>query len=125
VASLGRTLHSTRRRRRISLDRAVGETRIRREYIVAMENDDFAFQAPVYVKGFLVSYARLLRLDPEPLVRRFEEETGSTWDEAELLARQNAAWRAVVRMPSMTRPILFAGSVLMALIAAARLADLT
>jgi cytoskeletal protein RodZ len=120
---LGKTLHATRRRRRISLDRAAADTRIRRDYIVAMENDDFTFQAPVYVKGFLASYARILRVDPEPLVRRFEDEIASSDDKgAEVLAIQDAAWRDLVRMPSLARPILLAGGVLAALIAAARLA---
>jgi cytoskeletal protein RodZ len=122
VASLGKTLHATRRRRRISLDKAAADTRIRRDYIVAMESDDFSFQAPVYVKGFIANYARALRTDPEPLIRRFEEEVAPPRDEPELLAIQDAAWRDVVRMPSLARPIFLAGGVLTALIAAARLA---
>ena len=91
-ASLGATLHATRRRRRISMDRASAETRIRRDYLVAMEKDDFSFQAPVYVKGFVASYARFLRLDPAPLLAALEELHGPTPDEAAVLAEQNAVW---------------------------------
>lgn len=105
-ATIGRTLHATRRRRRISMARAATETRIRRDYLEAMERGDFSFQAPVYAKGFLTNYARFLRIDPTPLVLSLEEIYGSERNEALVLAEQNAAWTDTVRMPSFFRPIV-------------------
>lgn len=97
------------------MDRAVAETRIRRDYITAMEADDFSFQAPVYVRGFLASYARFLRLDPAPLLTRFDEAHGLPENEALVLAEQNAAWSGAVRMPTAFRPLAVTTALLLAL----------
>jgi hypothetical protein len=37
-----------------------------------MESGDFGFLAPVYVRGFLDSYARYLGADPDPLLAEFD-----------------------------------------------------
>jgi cytoskeletal protein RodZ len=114
---LGKALHATRRRRRISMDRAVMETRIRRDYIAAMEADDFSFQAPVYVRGFFANYARFLRLDPAPLLQRFDERFGGPANEAVVLAEQNAAWTGAAPMPSAFRPLAITTCLLLVLTA--------
>ena len=100
------------------MDRAVADTRIRRDYIVAMEADDFSFQAPVYVRGFLASYARFLRLDPAPLLHRFDDRFGALANEAIVLAEQNAMWTGAVRMPSAFRPLVITTCLLLLLTAA-------
>jgi cytoskeletal protein RodZ len=112
---LGKALHATRRRRRISMDRTVAETRIRRDYLTAMEADDFEFQAPVYVRGFLANYARFLRLDPAPLLARFDQAHALTENEAVVLAEQNAMWSGAVRMPSAFRPLAITACLLLIL----------
>jgi cytoskeletal protein RodZ len=38
-----------------------------------MENDEFDFLAPAYVRGFLRSYAAFLGLDPAPLLSEFDD----------------------------------------------------
>lgn len=119
--SLGRYLHATRRRRRISMDRAATETRIRRDYLQAMENDDFTFQAPVYVKGFLVNYAKFLRLDPKPLVAEFEAIVGGDSTHARDLADKNESWQGALRVPSSVPPVILAAVILAVLIAVALL----
>lgn len=42
-----------------------------------MESDEFDFLAPAYVRGFLTSYARYLRIDPDPLLREFDRRYGA------------------------------------------------
>ena len=41
-----------------------------------MESDEFDFLAPAYVRGFLKSYARYLRVEPGPLLEEFESRYG-------------------------------------------------
>jgi cytoskeletal protein RodZ len=42
-----------------------------------MESDEFDFLAPAYVRGFLKTYARFLRLNAEPLLEDFDRRFGS------------------------------------------------
>lgn len=58
------------------MDRAAEQTRIRADYLMRMESDEFDFLAPAYVRGFLRSYARYLRVDPDPLLEEFDHRYG-------------------------------------------------
>ncbi len=64
--SLGSLLRRSREERHIDLDEAVSTTRIRRNYLEALENEEWSkLPSQVFVKGFLRSYAELLGLDKE------------------------------------------------------------
>ena len=65
---MGAYLRAARSRRRVSIDRAAEQTRIRADFLMRMESDEFDFLAPAYVRGFLKTYARFLRVEPERLV---------------------------------------------------------
>ena len=41
-----------------------------------MESDEFDFMAPAYVRGFLKSYAKFLRVNTEPLLKEFDRLYG-------------------------------------------------
>ncbi|MEA2460353.1 MAG: hypothetical protein QOH90_530 [Actinomycetota bacterium] len=60
----------------MSIERAAEETRIRPDFLMRMESDEFDFLAPTYVRGFLRSYARYLKADPEPLMKEFDARFG-------------------------------------------------
>lgn len=75
-ATLGAYLRAARRHRRISIERAADQTRIRSDYLVRMEWDEFDFLAPAYVRGFVRTYARFLRLDPGAVVEQFDHMFG-------------------------------------------------
>jgi len=60
----------------VSIDRAAEQTRIRADFLMRMESDEFDFLAPAYVRGFLKNYARFLRVDPEPLLDEFDARWG-------------------------------------------------
>ena len=50
-------------------------TKIKTEHIRALESGDYAvFAAPVYIRGFLRTYGRILRLDPDELASALETE---------------------------------------------------
>jgi cytoskeleton protein RodZ len=70
--TIGAYLRAGRRKRRVSIERAAEETRIRADFLMRMESDEFDFLAPPYVRGFLRSYANFLRIDPQPLVDEFD-----------------------------------------------------
>ena len=76
--TMGAYLRAARRRRRISIERAAEDTRIRSDFLMRMESDEFDFLAPTYVRGFLKSYARYLRVDPDPLTAEFDSRFGGT-----------------------------------------------
>jgi len=73
---MGAYLRAARRRRRVSIDRAAEQTRIRADFLMRMESDEFDFLAPAYVRGFLKNYARFLRVDPDPLLDEFDDRWG-------------------------------------------------
>jgi cytoskeleton protein RodZ len=66
---IGAALRDARRRLGCSLTDAADDTKIRESYLAALEQEEFAgLGSDVYVRGFITSYARYLRLDPEPLL---------------------------------------------------------
>ncbi|MBA2312898.1 MAG: DUF4115 domain-containing protein [Actinobacteria bacterium] len=75
--SIGSCLRAARRKRRLSIERVAEDTRIRSDFLMRMESDEFDFLAPAYVRGFLRSYASFLRIDPDPLVDEFDRRFGS------------------------------------------------
>ena len=75
--TIGDFLRAARRKRRVSIESAAEETRIRADYLMRMESDELDFLAPAYVRGFLRSYARFLGLNPEPLLRDFDRRFGT------------------------------------------------
>ncbi|MDP2728477.1 MAG: DUF4115 domain-containing protein [Dehalococcoidia bacterium] len=64
MASLGQRLREAREQRGLSLEQVESSTRIRKSYLVALEEEDYAkLPHPTYVKGFIKSYTALLGLD--------------------------------------------------------------
>lgn len=72
MKSLGDTLKSSREDRGISMDQAVHETNISRNYLEALESETFEeFPAEAYLIGFLRNYADFLGLDQDKVVGQF------------------------------------------------------
>jgi len=62
--SAGTLLREARLRKDLTLDDASRSTKIRREQLICLENDDFSrFANMAYAKGFLLIYARYLGVD--------------------------------------------------------------
>ena len=60
----GTFLQKVRHYKNISIDQLSETSRISRPYLLSVETNDFhALPAPVYVRGFIVSVARLLGLN--------------------------------------------------------------
>ncbi|MGB8964243.1 MAG: RodZ domain-containing protein [Candidatus Cybelea sp.] len=70
--SLGQRFRAAREARGMSLSDVAGSIRIRPVYLAAIEDERWsAIGAPVYIRGFLRTYARFLGLDPEEAVGEF------------------------------------------------------
>ena len=92
ATGIGETLVAARRQQGVSLADAAAETRVRESYLAALEEEDFsALGGDVYVKGFLRSYARFLRLDPEPLIATYRAQFERSAEETATLAHQPVA----------------------------------
>lgn len=69
---IGDTLRGAREEQGRTLDEAARDTRVRTDYLRALEEESFdVFGGDVYAKGFLSTYARYLQLDPTPLLERY------------------------------------------------------
>ena len=73
MESLGKYLKNQRESKRISLREVAKNTRVREHILRAIEEDRHDLLPPAtYVKGFLLAYARYLRLDPNDVLLRYE-----------------------------------------------------
>lgn len=69
-ASPGAALLAERRRQNLSLGDVSRQLKLSVRQVEAIERDDFSgFQGPVFIHGFIRNYAKLLVLDPAPLIR--------------------------------------------------------
>lgn len=74
---IGAALARARREKGLSLKDVENATKIRTRYLQGLEQEDFsALPDPVYVRGFLKTYANFLGLDGEELSREFKERRG-------------------------------------------------
>lgn len=64
----GSTLRRIRELRRYSLDDIASLTKISKNHLLAIEEEAFAkLPAPVFVRGFILQFARTLKIPPEPV----------------------------------------------------------
>lgn len=85
-----------------------------------MESDEFDFLAPAYVRSFLKTYARFLRLEPGPLVEEFDRRYGAAkFETAQIAALEKRAKQAPRqrRFNSWTTAAVIASVVLVGLAA--------
>lgn len=72
-SSVGQTLRDAREAQGMTLEDAAARLRLMHRQIEAMETDDFeSLGQPVFARGFVRNYARLLGLAPEALLTRME-----------------------------------------------------
>ena len=72
--TVGSQLQGARKERKLSLADVTRETKIQPWVLEALEADRLPeLMSPIYVKGFLATYARFLHLAPEPLVAQLPQ----------------------------------------------------
>jgi cytoskeleton protein RodZ len=81
--TVGSQLQQARRERKLSLADVTATTKIQPWVLEALESDRLqGMMSPIYVKGFLTTYAKFLRLEPGPLVAQLP------WPEPEPVQEQ-------------------------------------
>ena len=76
--AIGVTLRSARIQRGLSIEQVAQDTRISARFIEALEDEAFSeLPAPVYVRGFLRSYANYLKVDATPLLEELGRGGGA------------------------------------------------
>ncbi|MBV9271602.1 MAG: helix-turn-helix domain-containing protein [Candidatus Eremiobacteraeota bacterium] len=76
--SLGERFRAAREERGLSLSDVAEQIRIRSVYLAAIEDENWsAIGAPVYIRGFIRTYARFLGLDSAEAVSQFNEAMGA------------------------------------------------
>jgi len=79
MPSVGDQLKTAREQHGKSLEDIGGELKIRADHVLALEEGDFdKFDAPVFVRGFVRSYCRILKIDSAPVVVQLNQELGGT-----------------------------------------------
>jgi cytoskeleton protein RodZ len=69
-ATPGQVLAAARKRQNLSLADVTRQLRLSERQLLALEHDAYdELPGPPFVRGFIRNYARLLRVDPEPLLR--------------------------------------------------------
>jgi cytoskeleton protein RodZ len=69
AAGAGPALHAERRRQNIGLGDVSRHLKLSIRQVEALERDEYAsFAGPVFVHGFIRNYAKLLGVDPKPLI---------------------------------------------------------
>jgi cytoskeleton protein RodZ len=106
--TVGAYLRAARTEQRISLERAAQDTKIKEDFIMRMESDEFDFIAPAYARGFLRSYSRFLGLDDYPLLEDFDRRFGTKPVESvQLVAQDRNKTKPVKEHSALSRwPIL-------------------
>ncbi len=87
MSTVGEQLQKAREARGLTVEQVAEITKIRVDHLRALEAGDFSvFPALVYVRGFVRTYATLLKLDVHEVLAGLEEELGRTRDPVEPLS---------------------------------------
>jgi cytoskeletal protein RodZ len=71
--TIGERLEEARKRQGISIREAAEATKIRGDYLLAMEDNSMNIALPeIYRRGFLKNYARFLKIDPAKILTDYE-----------------------------------------------------
>ena len=86
---IGERLEEARKRKGVSIREVAEATKIRGDYLLAMEDNSFEIPLPqIYIRGFLKNYARYLQLDSNKILTDYD---------AHLLGRSNLHAAATTR----------------------------
>ncbi len=79
MTSVAQQLHSARESQKLTIHQVAEVTKIRTDHIRALEEGNFnVFSAPVYIRGFVRTYAMLLKLDLAHVMASLDAELGQT-----------------------------------------------
>ena len=84
MESVGEFFKHVRETKGLTIDEVASKTRIRTDFLQAVEDGNFArLPDQVFAKGFVRTYARSLGLDEEDAMNRFAQSAGAFYDKRE------------------------------------------
>ncbi len=79
MSTVAEQLRAAREAKKLTIHQVAEVTKIRTDHIRALEEGNFnVFSAPVYIRGFVRTYAGLLKLDTPQIMAALDEELGKT-----------------------------------------------
>lgn len=70
---IGERLEEARKRKSVTIREAAEATKIRGDYLISMEDNSFDIPLPqIYIRGFLKTYARFLKMDPDKILTDYD-----------------------------------------------------
>ena len=105
--SPGRRLRVQRQSRGLAIERIASQLHLKPEIIEALEQDRFdLLPDPVFITGYLRNYARMLGLDPTPLIAAYQTHAGTpkSFEPARPIPgsdRESGGTRILVRIVSL------------------------
>ena len=90
MPTVGEQLRSGREAMNLTLHQVAETTKMRTDHIRAVEEGRYeVFVAPVYIRGFVRTYCKLLKLDVNAIMAALDQELGGTKKFNETLPRNN------------------------------------
>src|SRR5215217_4667857 len=81
MESIGEFFRQVRETKGLTVDEVASKTRIRSDFVKALEDGNFAkLPDQVFARGFVRSYARSLGLDEEDAIHRFVQSAGAYYE---------------------------------------------
>ena len=75
MKTAGQILKEKRKEKGIKLGEVAQETKIRKQYLIALEKDDYqSLSSAAVIKGFMRNYAQFLDLNPERVIAIFKRD---------------------------------------------------
>ena len=79
MATVGEQLRRAREASALSVKGVAEKTKMRADHVTALEEGNYGvFVAPVYIRGFVRTYGRLVKLDEATLLTALDEELSQT-----------------------------------------------
>lgn len=115
--ALGAALRETRKKQGLDINEAAQQLRMSPRQVLALEEENFAaLSTPPFVRGFIRNYAKLLKMDAEPLLEAYREAVQGQPDnsaitlQSERIAIVSGARKTWVLYLAASVLVLFAGS---------------
>jgi cytoskeletal protein RodZ len=87
MPTVGEQLRTAREEQKLAIHQVADWTKIRGDHIRALEEGNYSvFSAPVYIRGFVRTYATLLKLDPRQVLSQLNVELAGSGQQEPTLA---------------------------------------
>jgi cytoskeletal protein RodZ len=109
VATVGEQLRQAREAQKLGIHEVADTTKIRGEHIRALEAGNYSvFSAPVYIRGFVRTYASLLHLDTKKILEQLGHELADSGqvDPSLAPAKRSTVDRAMYQLAQGSRRLL-------------------